>query len=119
MKDKIWGIVFITLIAVCSANILLFEPLRGIAFDKGFYEKEFDKYNIYGRFNENSSYIDSEFGKVIDYVKGDGELNSKFFNIKEKEHLKDVKNIFSFIKIILITYFSKHLSSFKHCYSKV
>lgn len=99
--------IIITLILVVGiTNIIIFSPLLAYSFDKTFYKSEFNRYNIYNRFEVKPKIIDAEFEKVIDYVNDDSkEINSNFFNKKEKTHLKDVKEIFSFIKNQIIMYF--------------
>ncbi len=99
--------VLLTLILIVGiTNIIIFTPLLAYSFDKEFYKSEFETYNIYERFQNEPEVIDLEFGKVIDYVNSDSKkIDSTFFNKNEKTHLKDVREIFNFIKTQIIIYF--------------
>lgn len=78
--------------------LLILIPISIISFDKEFYFSEFAKYGIYDKFERD---INSEIAKVIDYINNKGEIESDFFNDKEKEHLKDVRNLFNISKFLI------------------
>lgn len=91
------------IITVGIANIIIIGSLFAVSMDNGFYKSEFDKYNVYRNFNQDREKIDSEFSDVLGYVKGDEvQLDMAFFNEKEKQHLYDVRNLFSFARYVLI-----------------
>lgn len=79
--------------------LLILIPISIISFDKEFYFSEFAKYGIYDKFERD---INSEIAKVIDYINNKGEIESDFFNDKEKEHLKDVRNLFNISKFLIV-----------------
>jgi integral membrane protein (TIGR01906 family) len=91
------------IITVGVANIIIIGSLFVVSMDNGFYKSEFNKYNVYGNFNQDKEKIDAEFSDVLDYVKGhDTKLDMSFFNEKEKQHLNDVRDLFSFARYVLI-----------------
>lgn len=78
--------------------ILLFS-FRLVVFDIGFYKSEFEKYDIYERFDKETA--DSAVENLIGYMKSGVPL-SDFFNEKEKLHMADVRNIIR--KLFLLFY---------------
>ena len=78
---------FLVIIAILSFNLIVFGNLWYVSFDEDFYFDRIDE---------------REFIKVLDYTKGSiDSIEGDFFNSKEKLHLKDVRDIFSKIKILL------------------
>ena len=72
-----------------------------------FYKTEFVKYNIYNKFTNFD--IDKINENVINYLKNNEfNLVDTFFNNKEKEHLKDVRDLFivfnKLFKLFLIVF---------------
>ena len=88
--------------------IIVFVPLiiillgfRIIVYNQSFYEKEFQKNNVYETFPEQT--VDIEVGNLFNYLINDKKLDTTFFNEKEKSHLKDVKDMIdSAINLLLI-----------------
>ncbi len=78
--------------------LLLLLSFRLVVFDAGFYKSEFEKYNIYDRFDKNVA--DSAVTNLIGYMKSDVPL-SDFFNEKEKAHMVDVRNIIQKLLVLL------------------
>ncbi len=81
MIAKIWVISSIFL-------ILVLLPINIFPFNEGFYKLEG---------NEKI-----EFSKVLNYLENGAEVESDFFNSKEREHLRDVRMIFLIIDALLI-----------------
>lgn len=78
--------------------ILLFS-FRLVVFDDDFYKSEFEKYDVYERFDKETA--DSAVENLISYMKSDVPL-SDFFNEKEKLHMVDVRDIMQ--KLFLLFY---------------
>ncbi|MBU2633894.1 MAG: DUF1461 domain-containing protein [Nanoarchaeota archaeon] len=90
---KILIIILIFLIILLNFKLLVFN-------DK-FYDKEFMKNNM------DSNLLEENKEKLFDYFKGEN-LDTDFFNEKEKLHLVDVKNLiqktFILLYIVLIVF---------------
>ena len=88
------GIIFFFLILTISLFLL--------SFNTSFYKKEFSRYHVYEQFTEPQTKIDQEFSYVLSYLQGKTTtLETPFFNEKEKIHLNDVKELYTFARIIL------------------
>ena len=83
--------------------IILLSFLVNI-FDSNFYNEKFKENGAYETFGEEAYSVNTE---VFKYFSFRGELNTNFFNDKEKEHLKDVRRLFigGYI-LLLISLFS-------------
>ncbi|MGM5484458.1 MAG: DUF1461 domain-containing protein [Nanobdellota archaeon] len=84
-------------VTVSVANLIILGSLYFLSFNEDFYEKEFDKLDI-----DLEGDYKHEFYNALDYVKGKDVSLGDFFNEKEIKHFKDVREIFSFIKNMLI-----------------
>jgi integral membrane protein (TIGR01906 family) len=81
---------------IISAPLLIFSSsLKAVAFDKEYYFGKFDELNVYGSFDEDKETVDKEAETVLDYLKTQEikEIDSSFFNEKEKTHLVEVKDL--------------------------
>lgn len=112
MKNK-KIIIFIIILLIIDVYLLLYLiNFNIIAFDKNFYKKEFLKYDVYSKLADKN--IEEINNDVLLYLKhGNNELiENDFFNIKEKQHLLDVKNLiqglnlFFYSLIILFVFLS-------------
>ena len=100
-KNKlIFSLLYIFLALIISLSIFLLS-VRLVVYDEGIYKKEFSKYNVY----ENLRGVDIENinKEVLGYFKGKQNLESDFFTLREKEHLRDVKNLIQFLNILLLS----------------
>ena len=92
---------FNLLIIVFVPLIIILLGFRIIVYNQSFYEKEFQKNNVYETFPEQT--VDIEVGNLFNYLINDKKLDTTFFNEKEKSHLKDVKDMIdSAINLLLI-----------------
>jgi integral membrane protein (TIGR01906 family) len=88
------------IIAIIPLLIFLIG-FRLVVFDLDFYEKEFEKNEIYNHFSKDI--VKLEVNNLFNYFINDKELTTNFFDQKEKTHLKDVKNLInSSIKLLFI-----------------
>jgi integral membrane protein (TIGR01906 family) len=86
-------------------NLILLSSLFIISFNENYYLKSFEKNNIYERLNYEKNEIDNSFKEILLYLKNEkSEIKSNLFNERETEHLKDVKNLFNFAKILIALY---------------
>ena len=83
MKKLLYLFVFLITI------LILLVSLKMIAFNTGFYEKEFIKLGIYEKFGNES--IQDNVNKLVNYLNDKGSLEAGFFNEREIAHLSDVK----------------------------
>ncbi len=83
--------------------LILLIGFRLVVFDLEFYQSEFQKYNVYDKFDQATA--NNALHSLIGYLKSNSYL-SEFFNEKEKQHLKDVKkiidNLILFMYVLLI-----------------
>lgn len=96
------------ILAIIVSYFILYISLYSIAFyNINFYKTEFQKYRIYNKFpNQDINKINEN---VISYLQNNEvKLVTNFFNAKEREHLKDVRDLFLFFnkifKIFLIIF---------------
>ncbi|MFH1591761.1 MAG: DUF1461 domain-containing protein [Candidatus Woesearchaeota archaeon] len=103
--------VFLILSIVVFVLLLNF---RFLVFNFGFYEKEFDKYGVYEKIPENVALENTK--ELLGFLKGGGELETDFFNEKEKLHLGDVRGLIkgalflfyvSLVLLILMIYLNR------------
>lgn len=76
---------------------LLSGAIHFVAFDESFYNAQFEKLRVYDSFSEDV--VLEQSSDVRNYLKGDGVLDSEFFNAREIHHLEDVKNLLWLNKI--------------------
>lgn len=86
-----------TIIALASALLvfLIFSySLEFVAFDRKFYDEQYQKNNLYTHFSQNDvKKATDDLLTYLRYEEGNKPIESSFFNVKEKQHLIDVKNI--------------------------
>jgi len=94
--------------------IILLGPLYIFAFNKSYFLKQLEKNT-----DSTISYEEkvSLTNNVIDYLKGNTELSTKF-NEREKKHMQDVKNIFDVSRLLFIISLATILLSFGFYYNK-
>ena len=96
-------IILISVFFISFCMVTLLFSLAIVSLNGEFYKNEFKKYNIYNKFDEKKEEIDNEFILVLDYVKWkEDNLESDFFNQKEKAHLFDVRNLICLFESIFI-----------------
>lgn len=103
MKYFIWFLGVMS--AICVFILILFSAIEIPAFNQNFYKKEYKKYNIAQEIKVNETDLMLVTNKLLDYLKDDTDnldvfvtVDSKsreFFNQKEKDHMADVKVLFS------------------------
>ncbi len=99
------------------ANIILFIILLSFTihiFNKGFYSQKFEENGAYDTFGKDRT--DKINSEVFGYFLLKNDLETNFFNSREKDHLKDVKSLFitgyilffiSFFTLVIFLYFDK------------
>ena len=106
-------LIFVFLIISIPFIILGFN-FKLLVFDLDFYEKEFVKNNVFDEFGKEI--VDENSLLLIDYLKDDKkELDTDFFNEREKLHLVDVKDLiddFLFLFYIILILFCFSILSF-------
>ncbi len=88
-------IIIITALASALLVFLVFSySLEFVAFDRAFYDVQYQKNNLYAYFSQNEvEKATDDLLTYLRYEKSNNPINSSFFNDKEKQHLVDVKNI--------------------------
>ena len=91
--------------AILVLNLIILVYLTSFklnAFNESFYKKEFEKYDVYGKFPEQD--IDKINSGLLLYLKGRSDsYNKELFNQREISHLEDVKILMG--KIDIFYYF--------------
>ncbi len=78
-------------IAFIIPLFMLLLHINVLMYDFSFYQGEFEKLGVYDKYNEEI--VDENALFVLDYVKHGTNLETDFFNEKEKIHLGDFRNI--------------------------
>ncbi len=109
--------------AICLIGLLLCLSVQIFAFSLPFYNSEYDKYKIHEAINMEKHELMKVTNHLLEYIKGNYEdLNvltvvsgqqREFFNKREKDHMVDVKNLFSigFLvrNILIITFVTTYI----------
>ncbi|MBI4440863.1 TIGR01906 family membrane protein [Candidatus Woesearchaeota archaeon] len=79
-----------------SAAFLVFlvfsYTLQWVAFDRSFYDAQYEKNGIYARFIPDE--VNNVTDELLQYLQDEkSDIATLFFNSKEKEHLRDVKRL--------------------------
>jgi len=88
-------IIFKILFVISLILLIITLNFKLLALNQNFYQKEFDKLNIYNKIPE----ADKNALNLINYIKDREQLNS-FFNEKERLHMKDVKGLIQEISLL-------------------
>ena len=88
----------LTIIVIDVVLLTLFSAFYLASFDFKFYSKQYEQNGVYEQFGKEK--INRITGELFAYLNGRGELDSRFFNRKELEHLKDVQKLFRTVKMI-------------------
>lgn len=100
---KIKNIILLLLIPI----IILLTNFSLLAFSEKYYEEQYIKNNVYEQIQKEE--LDQATKQLINYLKKGGELQGDYFNEKEKQHLKDVRQIIKYL--ILTLYFTAALAA--------
>jgi integral membrane protein (TIGR01906 family) len=99
-------------ILVLSTSLLIYlSNIRSVAFNQELYEKEFEKYSIRSRF-DSSTNLSEETAQLLEYLaRGEGIIETGFFNEREKTHLVEVRGLFRLVdRIIIVTIIASALA---------
>jgi len=109
MQNKRLLIFTVSILMVLIIPIIIYlYNFNSVTFDKGFYKKEFLKYNVYG--NLENYDVENINDGVLNYLKKEKDdklIKNDFFSEREKIHFLDVKNLIQ--KVLTIYYFSLFL----------
>ena len=92
---------FLVLLSLLFVPLIILFSFNLFVFNEKYYEKEFVKTGVYEKYQKED--VKNAVDELFGYFKDKNDLKTQFFNQKEKEHLKDVKNIIQ--KIINLFYF--------------
>jgi len=116
-SDRIPIFILIILI-IFSPFVIIFSSFKAIAFDINYYNEKFTELQVY----QNDMFADEdvlgETAELLTYLKqGKGEIQSDFYNQREKDHLVDVREkfkmgmslrrFFFFFSVILLLFLFK------------
>ena len=107
---KIIASAFTILFVVLFPALLLSEDVRLVSFNRSYYEKQMEKYNISYATGINKNELDESVDKLLLYMDGkrsnlDFQVNQynkkvEFFSKQDKMHMVDVKSLFLAVKYI-------------------
>jgi integral membrane protein (TIGR01906 family) len=80
--------------------IILFSSLFSYVFNLNYYDKEYQKYNIYDRFTKEQAINATQ--NIMGFFNSKNVLDSNFFNENEISHLTDVKTIIDNTRLFYI-----------------
>jgi integral membrane protein (TIGR01906 family) len=112
------------LLAASTAAMIYLSNTRTTTFDRTLYQKEYVEYSIAANFDPGVN-LTNETDFLLNYLeKGEGEIQTGFFNAREKSHLIDVRGLYeeiyffntvaaitSMICLVLLVYFFKRLAA--------
>ena len=94
---------FILMVLIISLSLAaLVVSIEFNSYNKGFYIKSYEKYEIPKITNKSLDELSSITDDIISYLKADGgdELLSPHFNEREVLHMRDVQNLFDIARLI-------------------
>ncbi|MBI5880587.1 DUF1461 domain-containing protein [archaeon] len=88
-------IIALTILLALSTSLMIYlSNFKSSAFDRGFYEEQFQENRIRERFDASVN-LTYENERLLTYLEtGEGEIQSGFFNAREKTHLVEVRELF-------------------------
>ncbi len=93
--------VLIIILSVSTALMIYLSNIQATAFDKELYSEKFVEYDVYAGFKIGTN-LTAHASELIDYLKsGEGEIESSFYNQKEKTHLVEVRQLFRAVSVLL------------------
>lgn len=90
------------LTTVSIVIVIIFSNHLLLVFNNSNYQYLLEKNNIYDNFQKEPN-IDKRVSEIVDYFRGNNNLEDNFFSTQAKIHLKDVKSLFNISKVITIT----------------
>jgi len=117
-------IIALTILLALSMSLMIYlSNFKSAAFDRGFYEQQFQENRIRERFDASVN-LTYENERLLTYLEaGEGEIQSEFFNAREKTHLVEVRDLFkkfftllniafalSLISALLLVFFVRKLA---------
>jgi integral membrane protein (TIGR01906 family) len=114
--------ILIIILSASTAAMIYLSNINAVAFDQELYEKEYLKYDIRERFDPGVD-LSNETAFLLSYLEsGSGEIQTDFFNQREKTHLIEVRALFgqlamlldiavaiSVIALVLLVYMIRHV----------
>jgi len=90
--------IMLILLILCIIDITYLTSFKLNAFNKGFYSREFSKYDIYGKFPGED--IDKVNSELLLYLRDKSDdFDISLFNDNEIKHLKDVKVLINWLEV--------------------
>jgi len=91
----------VVLLAISTASMIYLSSIEDVAFDHDLYLDKFDEYEVQLHFYPYTN-LTNESKVLIDYLEnGAGEIDSNFYNEKEKIHLVEVRGLFWWVRVLL------------------
>jgi integral membrane protein (TIGR01906 family) len=105
-------IIALTILLALSTSLMIYlSNFKSSAFDRAFYEEQFQENRIRERF-DSSVNLTYENERLLNYLEnGEGEIQSEFFNTREKTHLVEVRELFKKLFTLLNMMFALSLIS--------
>ena len=109
-RNKVLWTIFSAAFICMLILVLLFTDVQLVAFNRGYYEKQYEKYQVPAGIGISMPELMSSTEKLLDYI--DGKRNNldftssikgeqqEFFSERDKLHMVDVKNLFVQGKLI-------------------
>jgi integral membrane protein (TIGR01906 family) len=91
----------LVLLIISTSVMIYLSNLKSVAFDRDFYNSKFDEFGIHELFSEDID-VEQEADIMLQYLEGGkAEIESDFYNSKEKSHLVEVKHLFILVDRML------------------
>lgn len=87
------------LLIICLPIIIILSNLLVLINSTSYYKTLYKKENIYQNFQSKTD-VDNATKELIGYLRGQNNLEDNIFSFQAKTHLKDVKNLMTFVQYL-------------------
>ncbi|MBU0461023.1 MAG: TIGR01906 family membrane protein [Nanoarchaeota archaeon] len=92
--SKAFIIVF-SLLVLSAPFVLILSSFRAITFDLNYYNEKYTELDVYSNPRFQDTNLINETANLLTYLeRGKGEIQTNFFNQREKQHLVEVRDLF-------------------------
>lgn len=120
--NRVFYYLVIVLSVFAVVSFIFLSSFHSVLYNDNFYEKEFQKNNVYEKFSKES--VNNATNELFGYIQGKNALTTNFFSERDKQHMVDVKELinnalliyyvlFFVIVVLFVFLYLKHPRSIK------
>jgi len=83
--------------------VIVLLSFESVAFDTDLFLKKINDYGVFEQLDKKT--VEPQVKNLVEYLKGDEELEQKFYSNKEVLHLKDVNKLFFVVNILSYVFY--------------